>query len=285
MATLFLEARVAVRGSDLWLGRANFAAVAFAAYLALHFVRQAAGIELNGVSGRYSWLTAETWILATLTLLTPLVSAAERVESGRAITTFGVLFPLYLLHVLGCLAAAGATALRERRWSEDQAVRNQLGLVGTGIVTTGGIAAITNALLPYAFRDFRFCDIGTLSTLAFVLTTAYATFIHRLFDLRAVVRETLVYGVLLAFVLGAYSASIFLVTQYLTSGAEPLTQFSVLVIAFSLDPLRRFLEEKTDRLLFGTDDGSLEPGDDRGKVRPRARRRLLPLLSLWRRSS
>ncbi len=110
---------------------------------------------------------------------------------------------------------------------------------------------MSNALLPYGFGDFRFCDVGTLSTLCFVLAVAYATFIHGLFDLRVILRETLVYGVLLAFVLGTYSSAVFVVTQYLTNSAGKLTQFAVLLIAFSLDPLRRFLEKKTDRLLFG----------------------------------
>ena len=75
-----------------------------------------------------------------------------------------------------------------------------------------------------------------------------------------VLRAALVYGVLLAFVLGAYSSTIFVLTQYLTDGAGKLAQFSVLLIAFSFDPLRRFLEGKVDALLFG---GRGEVGDQK----------------------
>jgi len=185
------------------------------------------------------------------------------VEAGQAITTFGPLFPLYLLHVLGCLTAALRTALREWRRSKERRVRGQLAILGFGIIGTGGVALITNELLPYGCGDFRFGDWGPLSTLFFLLAVAYATFIHGLFDLRTLVCETLAYGILLAFVLEAYSSVVFLVTQHLTSGTEKLTQFAVLVIAFSFDPLRRFLEEKTDRLLFGERGAAGEPGKGR----------------------
>ena len=59
------------------------------------------------------------------------------------------------------------------------------------------------------------------------------------------------YGILLTFVLGGYSATVFVVTQYLTDSAGKLTQFAVLFFAFSFDPLRRWLEKKTNDFLFG----------------------------------
>jgi len=256
LLTLFLEVRTALPVAQLWLGRANFAAVVFAVYFALRFVQE---IPVNGSWASPSFgLLTETGLLGALTLVTPLVSAAERIEAGHAVTTFGPLFPSYLLHVVVCLGSALTTAFRERRRAKDRRVRGQLTLIGAGMLATGAVALISNAVLPYGIGDFRFCHFGTLSTLFFVLAVAYATFIHRLFDLRVFIRETLVYGVLLAFVLGAYSSSVFVVTQYLSSGAAKLTQFAVLVIAFSFDPLRRFLEKKTDDLLFG--EGGAEDG-------------------------
>jgi hypothetical protein len=286
--TLFLEPRTMLPAVQLWLGRANFAAMVFAAYLALRFVQQVPGKDAAQEAPSSGWLAAETGLLAALTLLTPLVTAAERVEAGHAITTFGILFPGYLLHVVGCLTAALVVAFR--RWcrakdQKDQMVGAQMALIGSGMLATGGIAVITNALLPYGFGDFRFCDVGTLSTLLFVLAIAYATFINRLFQLRVIIRETLVYGILLAFVLGAYSSTVFLVTQYLTSGAEKLTQFAVLLIAFSFDPLRRFLEEKTDQLLFGERgaEGHGRKGRTGKKGGRTGNRMALALLFPWRR--
>ncbi len=283
--TLFLEVRTALPNTQLWLGRTNFAAAVFAAYLALRFVQEVPNKDASPKSFCSLWLLAATWLLAALTLLTPLVAATERVEAGHAITTFGPLFPLYLLHVLGALTAALIVAFRERRRCGDRRVRGQLTLIGLGTLATGSVAVVTNALLPYRFGDFRFCDMGTLSTLVFVFTVAYATFIHRLFELRVMVRETLVYGILLAWVLGAYSSAVFVVSQHLTTGAEKLTQFVVLFLAFSFDPLRRFLEEKTDLLLFGDRGVDEKQGKHRhGKKRSRGGSRLtLALLFPWRR--
>jgi len=288
--TLFLEVRTVSPAAWLWLGRLNYTAIVFAPYLALRFVQE---VALKGTRRHASWtfwswtfsLRAETGLLAVLTLLTPLIDAAERVEAGQAISTYGPLFPVYLLHVVGYLVAALVVALRERRRAEKRMVRNQLTLIGGGMLATGGIALVTNALLPYAWGDFRWCDIGALSTLLFLLAIAYATFVHRLFALRVVLRETLVYGILLAFVLGSYSSAVFVVSQYLTEGAGKFVQFAVLLIAFSFDPLRRFLEEKTDRLLFGPREDNREGRKQRNKRRARRMggRLTLALLFPWRR--
>jgi hypothetical protein len=285
LLTLFVEVRTALPAAQLWLGRANFAAVVFAATLALRFVQEVPLKAARRVSPGLFWLRAETGLLGVLTLVTPLIDAAERVEAGRAVTSYGPLFPVYLAHVLGCLGAALVLAFQGWRRADDRIVRGQMALIGLGMLATGSIAFIANALLPYGWGDFRFCDGGTLSTLLFVLAVAYATFLHGLFDLRVLLRRTLVYGLLLAFVLGAYSSAVFVVSQYLTESAGKVTQFAVLLIAFSFDPLRRFLEEKTDHLLFGERDSEGTRKKRRGseKSERTGSRFALALLFPWRR--
>lgn len=258
--TLFLEVRVASPSAQLWLGRANFAVIAFAAYLALRFVQ----LVIEKQARASVPLFIETLLLAGLTLLTPLISASERIEEGSAITTYGPLFSLYLTHVMGYLIAALIVAFRGWNRIRDKGKRAQLILIAVGLLGTGGISAVTNALLPYQFHDFRFCDVGPLSTVLFASAIAYAVFVHRLFGVRVVLRTALVYGVLLAFVLGAYSSTVFVLAQYFTDGAGKGAQFCVFFIAFSFAPLRRFLEGKVDKLLFG---GRGEMGDP--KLKPR----------------
>ena len=262
--TLFWETRAVQPALQLWLGRMNFGTVALAVFLAWRFVwrvaRSVPGNEFANaaeiVQPRFRWLhrffSFETALLTVITLFTPLVDAAESVVDEHPITRFGPLFPVYLLHVLGYLKATLTVTFRARRRIKDQAMRGRLAVIGIGILATGGVSLVTNALLPYGFGDFRFCDIGTLSTLLFLLSVAYAVFVHGLFDIRIVVRITLVYGILMTFVMGIYSAGVLLVTQYLTGGGNnSTTQFLVLFLAFSFDPLRRYLEDKTDILLFG----------------------------------
>jgi hypothetical protein len=285
LLTLFLEGRMVRPVAQLWLGRVNFAAVVLAAYLSLRFVQEVPRKAKDPVGAGRGWLRAATALLGLLTLLTPLIDAAERVEAGRAITTYGPLFPVYLVHVFGCLMAALILAFRGWRRADDRRVQRQMAVIGLGMLATSDVALVTNALLPYGWGDFRFCDVGTLSTLLFVGAVAYATFLHGLFDLKVLLRRTLVYGLLLAFVLGTYSSTVFVISQYLTASTGKLTQFAVLLIAFSVDPLRRFLEKKTDHLLFG------EPGATKTKRKRRkdgkgersGSRGILALLFPWRR--
>lgn len=282
--TLFAEVRVVSASVDLWLGRVNFAIVAVAVYLALQFVRLVPLRVGEATAPVSAVLVAETAAVTTATLLTPLVDSSERVEAGLAISSYGELFPLYLVHVAAFLVAAVVIALRKRRRDDDARTRAQLVVIGVALVTTSTIALVTNALLPYVLHDFRFCDVGPLSTVLFGLAVAYCTFIHRLFDLRYVVRETLVYGVMLAFVLGVYTSGVFVATQYLTGSSGKATQFVVLLIAFSFDPLRRFLEKKADRLLFG--GGDADAGEQTAVESPDRERtgsfRLLMSLFPWR---
>jgi hypothetical protein len=285
LLTLFLEVRTALPAAQLWLGRINFAAVVFAASLAVRFVQHVSLPVPNRNPPGSLWLTAETGLLGVLTLFTPLVDAAERVEAGsRAITTFGPLFPVYLAHVVACLGTALFMAFRGGRRADDPKLRQQLDLIGLGMLATGVVAFFTNALLPYVWGEFRFCDVGTLSTLLFVLAIAYATFLHGLFDLRVLLRRTLVYGLLLAFVVGTYRSAVLVLSQYFTAGAGTVMQFAVLLIAFSVDPLRRFLEKKTDHLLFGEQDTERAPRKRRSAKDERTRSHFaLVLFFPWRR--
>ncbi len=204
---------------------------------------------------RKPWREA-AWVicLTAITLLTPLVDQEEIVRGDailRHTTIYGPLFPLYLAHVVGYLAAAVLLAFRSRRESVPGPIRDQLLLIGIGTLATGAVSLVTNALLPYAFGDFRYTDAGPLSTLLFLLAVAYAVARHRLFDFRLFIRRTLILGLLLSFVLAAYSAFVLLATDRFTAeGSGTLTRFGVLVIAFSFDPVRRFLESRIDHLLF-----------------------------------
>jgi hypothetical protein len=247
--TLFLFYRATQPGAVLWLGRLNFAA----ALPAVTF-----GYLLVGaISGKRptvaKFLVVETIMLALLTALTPLVDAAELPgagAAGRHITIYGPMIWLYLVHIVAYLTAAVLLSFREASEARSPE-RDQLYLVGSGMLATGLVALVTNIVLPYGFGDFHYTDVGTLSTMLFLLCVGYAILRHRLFDLKLFVRRTLVYGLLLSFALSAYSAVVVLVTERMAGEqAGTLTRVAVLMIAFSFDPLRRYLEKRVDRYLF-----------------------------------
>lgn len=255
-ATQFVYERSSTDRLVLWLGRANFAAIVFTVFFAYLLVRAVAG---NAVSRRFVVVgLIETIILGLLSVATPLVDKAEVVHSanpnstGSHTTVFGFLAVLYFAHVLAYLAAAVLTAFRLRSSRGISAtVRDQLLLLGGGMLATGVVGLITNVVLPYGFGDFRFIDAGPISTILFLLAVAYAIIRHHLFDIRVFIRRTVVWGILLSLVMAIYGAILLLVTDHLTEGANSgFVKFGVLIIAGSFDPLRRFLEQKVDRLLF-----------------------------------
>lgn len=258
VATLFLFTKAADPTKVLLLGRLNFAAVPPAVYSGYLFVRAVAGLPPQGRGKAFAGAGTAA-LLALVSGLTPAVDRAElpagtqaAAGAARHVTVYGPLFPLYALYAFGYLAASVSLALRVRAWRRTpQAARDQLLLVGGGVLATGAVSLVTNALLPFSFGDFRFIDAGPLSTLLFLLAVAYATLRHHLFDLKLFVRKTVVYGLLLSFVLAAYSATLVLVSDRIAGQSRgAVTRFGVLVIAFSFDPVRRFLENRVDRLLF-----------------------------------
>lgn len=251
-ATLFLFNLIQEPTLLLWVGRINFAAIALAVYTGYRFVREAAELRPPANERLLLW---ETLLLTAITSLTPLIDQAELVGAGRDgshITEFGILFPFYILHVLAYLAAMLRTAFSAWRRAADP-IDDQLLLLGSGILATGAISLVTNVILPYGLSDFRWIDVGPLSTLLFLLAVAYAVVQHRLFDIRLFIRKTLVLGLVLSLSLAIYSAVVVLVTEFFASeSAGTLTRFSVLVIAFLFDPMRRTLERKAERMLFPT---------------------------------
>ncbi|MGC4044791.1 MAG: histidine kinase N-terminal 7TM domain-containing protein [Armatimonas sp.] len=253
LVTLFLFLQSDDPEFVLQVGRSNFAAVSLAVYAGWRLVKAVAGRASSLYDKPLLYIS---WAFAAVSVLTPLVDKAEIVSaaatSGRHVTVYGPLFPPYVAHVIGLLGAAGYEAWQgKRRSAKEPHRRDQLLLLGWGILATSVVGIVTNVALPYLAGDFRWIDLGPLATLLFLFGVAYAIVRHRLFDIRVFVRRTLVLGVVFSLVLAAYSALVLLATdQFASSESGGVTRFGVLLLAFSFDPIRRFLEKRIDHLLF-----------------------------------
>lgn len=251
-ATLYLFQHSFAAESVLLIGRLNFAAASLAVYGVYRLVRAVAALPTRP---QERVLGGITLAVALASALTPWVDQAELVSSAAQeshTTIYGPLFPVYVLHLVALLGGAILLALREwRMGSQLQQVRDQLLLLGVGILATGAVSMITNVLIPYTRGDFRWIDVGPLSTMLLLLAVGYAVVHHQLFDIKVLIRRTLVLGMALSLVLAAYSALVLLATdQFANAESGGVTRFGVLVLAFSFDPIRRFLENRIDRLLF-----------------------------------
>ena len=251
-ATLYIFQHASIPEQVLLVGRLNFAAASLAVYAVYRLVRAVANLPVRRMDQSLGLVTL---LVALVSTLTPWVDEAERVSEAAMQThqtVYGPLFSLYALHLVGLLGGAILLAFRERRaGSHPQHVRDQLLLLGVGILATGAISIVTNVLIPYTKGDFRWIDVGPLSTLLLLLAVGYAVVHHQLFDIKVLIRRTLVLGMALSLVLAAYSALVLLATdQFAKAESGGVTRFGVLVLAFSFDPIRRFLENRIDKLLF-----------------------------------
>jgi hypothetical protein len=246
--TLFIFTTYQSGAPLLFLGRANFAAAALVPPAVLFFVRALLNRPL-----RYQWwLAGETLVVAILSLFTGLVDRSEAVQNGVHVTVYGLLFLLYIVHLLAYLGPALWQALRPKL-RLPTAVREQTRLIGIGMLVTTAIGLTTNVVLPYGFQDFRWINLGTLATMMALAGIAYSACFHHLFNVRVVIRRTVILALLIAFTLELYQAGVSALTKLLPFGDPTQRNFAaaavaLIINAFTQQPLRWWLERIADRL-------------------------------------
>ena len=128
--------------------------------------------------------------------------------------------------------------------------------MGAGILLTVGVGFVTNAALPYWYHNFRFIHIGTLSTIFFLVLVAYAACFQGLFNVRVLVKKTVVFALLIAFALELYQFAVGALAGLLPLGDPTQRHLAAATIALVINavtqqPLRWWLERLADRLLAG----------------------------------
>lgn len=249
VGTLFLFGVQTEAHTLLLLGRANFAAAALAAPAVYLFVSALAKRSPKKTGGL--WLV--TAVFMVLSLFTPWIDNAETLVAGEHVTTYGVLFLPYVLYILAFLMVALWIAFQPDR-RLPSLTRLQLRLLGVGILATALISVITNAFLPYLYGDFRFIHIGTLSTIAFLVAVAYTASVHRLFNLRILIRKTLIFSVLITFALELYQLTVEFLARLLPLDDPTQRHLAAAAIALILnaathEALKGWLERLVDKWL------------------------------------
>ncbi|OGH45919.1 MAG: hypothetical protein A3B47_00800 [Candidatus Levybacteria bacterium RIFCSPLOWO2_01_FULL_39_24] len=125
----------------------------------------------------------------------------------------------------------------------------------------GFIGGSTNYLLWYGIPIAPF---GNILVSVYVALTAYAIVKHRLFDIRFIIARAIAY-IILVFILGAfYSAGIFILGAVFIGNSgnynsQLITSMILaLVMAFSFQPIRAYLERATDKIFFKNNYNSNE---------------------------
>jgi signal transduction histidine kinase len=142
-------------------------------------------------------------------------------------------FPLLVVCLFGSLGAAVA-----RLWRSVSPEREQL----------GWYLAVTVAVFVCSVTLSS--QVNTVIQPLLILTLGFALLWHGLFDLRLVLRRTLVYGVLTGCVAVAYAVVTAVLSARMPHG--PLSALvAAAVVAVGLIPLRDLLQRGADRVVYG----------------------------------
>ena len=208
------------------------------------------------------------WVLlylpAAITLL--LVPTSLNVESFKfkdpSIGTsdpnnFKIIFgPLYTFFTLYFLTYVGVILYKLFSGYKKSTglVRKQIFYVFLGLFGTILIAITTNAVLPLIGYS-QLSGIGTSSSLILIGFVTYAIIRHRLMEIEIIIRRSVIYSTLLASLIVIYSVIVFGLNRlFLPTGGAAFPRvtdlIAIVIVAFTVDPLRRFIEKATDRIFF-----------------------------------
>jgi signal transduction histidine kinase len=125
-----------------------------------------------------------------------------------------------------------------------------------GIAIYAILAATTSIVLPLVSNSWSTSKFGPLFTLVLVGVVAYSIVRHRLFDIRLVIARSIAYTLLLATLSGFYVAAFFSISKLFLSNDGFTTSQTItnvvltIILAASLQPLKRFFEKVTDSIFY-----------------------------------
>lgn len=193
-----------------------------------------------------------------------LIFTGIKIVDGAIITKTNIFFILFLIYFVSYIFIS-LYLLYEDYKSSSGIKRNQILFLLLGIFLFALIVSLTNVILP-ALGIMNFNTIGPAASLIFVAFTSYSILAHHLFDIRVIIKKTLVYSGLLAFVLITYalivmSLSVIFSGQVVIFGPNGVFTTKMILpniiaaifIALGFGPLENWLSHITDKWLFKGD--------------------------------
>lgn len=133
------------------------------------------------------------------------------------------------------------------------AVKTQIGfLVGGALIGySGGLASF---LINYDLLVYPFYPYGNYAVIPYILAVAYAMIWHRFLEVELLVKKTILFAGLFAFVFGIFAFVLFIGQEFLAVRFgfrwEAAVMTSIALIVTGYEPMRQFLIAATDRYLF-----------------------------------
>lgn len=193
-------------------------------------------------------------LLTMFVALSPFLFTHIQVSGSNVQPIPGPGIILFALTAVGSVIA-GTVLLVRRVFIATGLERSQLRLILLGTALMFGLIVGT-VFIPVNLLNFSgFAPYISLYTLTFVGATAYAIVRHHLLDIQIIIRRSLVYSALLttltllySIVVAVFNSVFSFDNQYF--GLRLTDLVAIIVIAFTVEPLRRLIEKTTDRIFF-----------------------------------
>lgn len=168
---------------------------------------------------------------------------------GNIFYLFTIILTVYILYIL---------IKKNVSLSRISQSKNNLFIIGTVLY------AICNAIFSIGVsflypQNYNYTQLGDFSVILFIGITAYAIVKNGLMDIRMVVARSISYTLLLIILAGGYALAIFGAQEFLfagqsySSGQIAVQVILAIIMAFTFQPLRRFLTRITDKVFFKND--------------------------------
>ncbi len=184
-----------------------------------------------------------------LLTLTPLVY--DRFENGQAIVGYGI--PFFGIYALGLLAAIVYLLIRKTLASRG-VIRSQMRNISLGIISTFSFIAISNFVLVAFFRNTSFVAFAPLAALFLFGIISYKILTQQLFDVRLIIKRTLIFTLLLLFIFAVYGAVLLVFVRgfsdFYGSYSTLISFIEIVVIGLTFNGFREWAERRADLWLF-----------------------------------
>jgi len=174
--------------------------------------------------------------------------------NGNLKTELGPFLPLFMLYFLVLLVAIVFRLFQGLRKSVGRD-KEQIKYLIFGLLLSLTFVGFFDILLILALKITAFTSLGVSAFLFFEGAVFYSITRHRLMDIRLVVARTVAYTLLVGVIGIFYTVVSFAATSLLfktTTTIEQISLYTVLtiIVAFTFQPLRHFLEEATDKIFY-----------------------------------
>jgi hypothetical protein len=185
-------------------------------------------------------------VFFALILLDKVVTSVG-VKNNHIVNTYGEAYPLYGLTML--VYIFGSLIFLLYKYYRSQGIdRLRLKYVLLGLAFMLIPSVTSNLILPLFFKTQSFNTIGPVSSTFMVIAMSYTILRYHLLDIWIVVRLGTIFTILFGVISAIYAGVTSMLSQYI--GGNWSAVLASVIIVFTFEPLKKFIENKTDKFFF-----------------------------------